>query len=98
MEESGESQAGRSWAVAGASGDVRRQRAEQYFTWSQSRAHFLRHANGRSQVAHRLVGSSDFLRMFMAVAAPVARQAKTTSLAPISAGRRLVRRGLPCTG
>ena len=34
------------------------QRFEQYRTCSQSRAHFLRHAKGRPQVAQTLVGKS----------------------------------------
>jgi hypothetical protein len=34
-------------------------------TCSQSRAHFLRQANGSAQWAQILVGSSDFLRIFM---------------------------------
>jgi hypothetical protein len=32
------------------------QRSEQYFTFSQSRAHFLRHANGRPHDAHIFCG------------------------------------------
>ena len=35
---------------------VRRQRSEHVVTCSQSRAHFLRHANGRPQTAHVFVG------------------------------------------
>ena len=38
-----------------------RQRSEQYLTSSQSRAHFLRHANGRPHAAQILVGRSPFL-------------------------------------
>lgn len=38
-----------------------RHRSEQYFTWSQSRAHFLRQANGRPHAAQTLVGKSPFL-------------------------------------
>ena len=41
-----------------------RQRREQYFTFSQSRAHFLRQAKGRPQCAQGLAGSSDFERIF----------------------------------
>ena len=41
-----------------------RQRPEQYFTFSQSRAHFLRQAKGRPQYTQGLVGSSDFERIF----------------------------------
>ncbi len=36
-----------------------RQRCEQNLTSSQSRAHFLRHANGRWQEMHILVGKVD---------------------------------------
>ncbi len=36
------------------------QRLEQYFTLSQSRAHFLRQVKGRPQVAQIFVGRSDF--------------------------------------
>jgi len=45
---------------------ARRQRSEQYLTWSQSRSHFLRHLNGSWQWAHCLDGSWDFSRIFMA--------------------------------
>jgi len=45
---------------------ARRQRSEQYFTWSQSRSHFLRQLKGRAQWAQVFDGSSDFLRIFMA--------------------------------
>lgn len=38
-----------------------RQRSEQYLTCSQSRAHFLRQANGRPHAAQILVGRSPFL-------------------------------------
>ncbi len=38
-------------------------RLQQYFTISQSRAHFLRHARGRPQQAQRLVGRSTFWRI-----------------------------------
>jgi len=44
---------------------VPRQRSEQYLTCSQSRSHFFRQLKGRAQQAHILVGSSDFLRIFM---------------------------------
>ena len=37
---------------------------EQYFTCSQSRAHFLRHAKGRPQVTHILDGKSRFFNIF----------------------------------
>ena len=33
---------------------------EQYFTFSQSRAHFLRHSNGRPQRSH-VLGANPFL-------------------------------------
>jgi len=46
-----------------------RQRSEQYFTFSQSRAHFLRHANRRPQHAQRLVGKSS-LRRILGMALP----------------------------
>ena len=49
--------------------DVSRQRREQYFTASQSRAHFLRQAKGRAQAAQSLVGRSD-LRRCGAMASP----------------------------
>jgi len=35
---------------------VRRQRSLQYFTCSQSRAHFFRQVNGRAQLAQMRVG------------------------------------------
>ncbi len=35
---------------------VRRHRSEHIVTFSQSRAHFLRHANGRPQTAHVFSG------------------------------------------
>jgi len=40
-----------------------RQRAEQNFTLSQSRAHFFRHTNGRRQTTQSLLGRSDFRRI-----------------------------------
>ena len=39
---------------------ARRQRWEQYFTFSQSRDHFLRQVKGRQQVEQILTGSSAF--------------------------------------
>lgn len=36
--------------------------SEQYFTSSQTRAHFLRHANGRPQTMHVLVGNVDLVK------------------------------------
>ena len=51
------------------SGAEARQRLEQYFTFSQSRAHFLRHSNGRPQPAQRLVGKSS-LRRILGIALP----------------------------
>jgi hypothetical protein len=39
-------------------GGTARQLLEQYFTFSQSRAHFLRHANGRPHMTHVLIGRS----------------------------------------
>lgn len=38
--------------------DALRQRSEQYFTFSQSRAHFLRHTNGLPQTMHIFSGKS----------------------------------------
>ena len=49
--------------------DWSRQRCEQYFTLSQSRAHFLRHAKGRAQVRQSFVGRSA-LRRILAMASP----------------------------
>jgi hypothetical protein len=40
-----------------------RQRSEQYFTLSQSRAHFLRHENGRPHRAQGFAGRSAFERI-----------------------------------
>jgi hypothetical protein len=40
-----------------------RHRSEQYFTFSQSRAHFLRQVKGKPQAAQVFVGRSDFLRI-----------------------------------
>ena len=42
-------------------GPASRQRSEQYFTCSQSRAHFLRQANGRSQVTQSFSAKCSFL-------------------------------------
>ena len=51
--------------------DFARQRSEQYLTCSQSRAHFLRQANGRPQAAQILVGRSPFLTILgMSAASP----------------------------
>jgi len=44
---------------------VRRQRSEQYLTWSQSRSHFLRQLKGNWQCAQTFDGNSDFLRIFI---------------------------------
>jgi hypothetical protein len=44
---------------------ARRQRSEQYLTFSQSRSHFFRHVKGSPHVRQILLGSSDFLRIFM---------------------------------
>jgi hypothetical protein len=41
-------------------GPARRQRAEQYFTASQSRAHLRRQTNGRRQCAQGLLGRNGF--------------------------------------
>lgn len=38
----------------------RLQRSEQYFTWSQSRAHFLRQAKGRWQLIQIFSGKFSF--------------------------------------
>lgn len=46
-----------------------RQRFEQYLTFSQSRAHFLRHAKGLPQHAQCLVGKSS-LRRILGMALP----------------------------
>ena len=60
--------------AAAHSGAEARQRLEQYFTFPQSRAHFLRHAKGRPQHAQRLVGKSS-LRRILGMALPVHRLA-----------------------
>jgi hypothetical protein len=54
----------------GAAGDAPAHRFEQYFTCSQSRAHFLRQAKGRPHWAQSFVGRSAFARIF-AMAGPV---------------------------
>lgn len=46
-------------------GAFRRQRSEQYFTFSQSRSHFLRQEKGNPHTRQVFVGSSDFLRIFI---------------------------------
>ncbi len=46
-----------------------RQRCEQYFTFSQSRAHFLRQAKGRLQTGHVFVARSA-LRRVRAIGSP----------------------------
>ena len=48
---------------------VARQRSEQYFTLSQSRAHFLRQAKGRLQTGHVFVARSA-LRRVRAIGSP----------------------------
>jgi hypothetical protein len=50
--------------LAAGRADSWRQRSEQYFTCSQSRAHFLRQVNGRAQCAQGLAGRSAFERIF----------------------------------
>jgi hypothetical protein len=41
-----------------------RQQSEQYFTSSQTLAHFFRHPNGRPQLAQLFCGSSAFFCIF----------------------------------
>ena len=43
-----------------------RHRSLQYFTDSQSRAHFFRHTNGRPQVTQTLLGKCCFFTPFTA--------------------------------
>jgi hypothetical protein len=50
-------------------GGVARQRAEQYLTFTQSRAHFLRQTKGRPQTTQSLVGRS-VLRRITAMGSP----------------------------
>ena len=50
-----------------------RQRSEQYFTSCQTRAHFLRQANGSPQCAHVFEGRSPFLIMRGMMRAPHSR-------------------------
>ncbi len=45
-------------------GANRRHRSLQYFTCSQSRAHFLRQVKGRPQVGQVFCGRSDFFTPF----------------------------------
>ena len=77
-----------------------RHRSEQNFTASQSRAHFLRHANGRLHAAQILVGRSPLGTIF-AIAAPLypgrdtvdlcgRRRHRETSAAPGTAGSATV--------
>ena len=44
-------------------GGAARQRSEQYLTFSQSRAHFLRQAKGRPQTTHFFIGRSALRRV-----------------------------------
>ena len=44
-------------------GGAARQRSEQYFTFSQSRAHFVRQVNGRPQTAQVFIGRSALRRV-----------------------------------
>lgn len=48
-----------------------RQASEQYFTFSQSFAHFFRQANGRPQVMQSFWGRSDLRRIFGMAAWPL---------------------------
>ncbi len=50
-------------AVESVGAGAPRQRSEQYFTLSQSRAHFLRQAKGRPHAMHVFVGRSAFRRI-----------------------------------
>jgi len=49
--------------------DAARQRSEQYFTFAQSRAHFLRQRKGRLQTTQSLAGRS-VLRRIRAIGSP----------------------------
>ena len=46
------------------------QRSEQYLTFSQSLAHFLRHSNSNPQRAHTLGGKPFFIFAFMSGLTP----------------------------
>jgi hypothetical protein len=68
---------------------VPRQRSEQYLTFSQSRAHFLRHAKGRPQHAQSLVGKSS-LRRIRGMALPGHRLAAPVEEAAIRLGLQAI--------
>ena len=80
------------------SGIEARQRFEQCFTFSQSRAHFLRHAKGRPQQAQRLVGRSSLRRILgtllpgHALSAPVEEAAVAFDREAIDNGEKMGRR------
>ena len=81
-----------------------RQRSEQYFTWSQSRAHFLRHAKGLPQHRQTLVGRAS-LRTILANAdlprfslSPDPTATRTTRFAKGQADASAVGRGPIVTG
>ena len=75
-----------------------RQPREQYFTLSQSRAHFLRHAKGRPQHSQRLVGNSSLRRIRGIalpgywLAAPVEKTAARLSRQAIDNSEQMARR------
>ena len=74
---------------------VPRQRREQYFTFSQSRAHFLRHAKERPRHAQRLVGKSSLRGISLpghCLTAPVEKAAARFSRQAIDNRQQIARR------
>ncbi len=84
-------------STGGAGSAAPRQRREQYFTFSQSRAHFLRQAKGRPQWAQGLVGRSAFERIF-AMALPGHGLAAPVEEAAVGLDRKFVDDGQQVAG
>jgi hypothetical protein len=69
-----------------------RQRSEQYFTFTQSRAHFLRQTKGRPHTTQSLVGRS-VLRRIPAMGSPRHRLAAPIEKPAVGIRRELIYNG-----
>lgn len=79
----------------GSDQDFARQRSEQYLTCSQSRAHFLRQANGRPHAAQILVGRSPFLTILgISTASPHTAPGASAERVRVKPGLRNLHRSL----
>lgn len=73
-------------------GGAARQRSEQYFTFTQSRAHFLRQTKGRPHTTQSLVGRS-VLRRIPAIGSPRHRLAAPVEKPAVDIRHELIDHG-----